>query len=427
MLSCSQRVSWSWSQTTNRCGEKARPNVYPSPFIVVSVHRRACQLIKLCSENATFYRRQSVVYRQWHPVRTAGHIAAGSMIPLYSSSKTNSRTFPVNQTSSPSLYCHTFQYRKHTTCSTSTNYLGMWILPSQTIFLFLHTLRVKYQAFFQLLARFLSSDVQFPTFLYILEAKQAWEHEFWSLSNGHKTKARDKFVFWSQSQRHVRSGSSQTAQFARKGWRNCDPWTSVFSLDSIWVHFLKVLLWVKVPRQKPQGLWHLASRSYVKVKVAILIARSNEKMLLSTSKEHLCLLLPIPTNKLQQTSLLVCLGTQASCKAGSIPRYISLIRATNICRSLMLQYLITEHRVPELIPVLVSQPASDVSHKPGGRLPLLSTRPAITPATLKRTATSFAAWWTRGTMVWTVCLRLLPDSIATAIWTRGLLHLSPAC
>jgi len=98
-------------------------------------------------------------------------------------------------------------------------------------------------------------------FLYILEAKQAWEHEFWSLSNGHKTKARDKFVFWSQSQRHIRSGSSQTAQFARKGWRNCDPWTSVFSLDSIWVHFLKVLLWVKVPRQKPQGLWHLASRS----------------------------------------------------------------------------------------------------------------------------------------------------------------------
>jgi len=168
---------------------------------------------------------------------------------------------PVNQTSSPSLYCHAFQYRKHTTCSTSTNYLGMWILPSQTIFLFLRTLRVKYQAFFQLLARFLSSDVQFPTFLYILEAKQAWEHEFWSLSNGHKTKARDKFVFWSQSQRHVCSGSSQTAQFARKGWRNCDPWTSVFSLGSIWVHFLKVLLWVEVPRQKPQGLWHLASRS----------------------------------------------------------------------------------------------------------------------------------------------------------------------
>ena len=37
------------------------------------------------------------------------------------------------------------------------------------------------------------------------------------------------------------------------------------------------------------------------------------------------------------------------------------------------------------------EPAGDVSHKPGGRLPLLSTRPAVTLATLKRAATSFAA------------------------------------
>jgi len=54
--------------------------------------------------------------------------------------------------------------------------------------------------------------------------------------------------------------------------------------------------------------------------------------------------------------------------------------------------LITECRVPELIPVLGSQPAGDVSHKPGGRLPLLSVRPAVALATLKRAATSFAAW-----------------------------------
>ena len=46
------------------------------------------------------------------------------------------------------------------------------------------------------------------------------------------------------------------------------------------------------------------------------------------------------------------------------------------------QYSITERRVPELIPVLGSQPAGDVSHKPGGRLPLLSARPAVTLATL---------------------------------------------
>ena len=51
-------------------------------------------------------------------------------------------------------------------------------------------------------------------------------------------------------------------------------------------------------------------------------------------------------------------------------------------------YSITERRVSELIPVLGSQPAGDVSHKPGGRLPLLSARPAVTPATL----TNFAAW-----------------------------------
>ena len=54
-------------------------------------------------------------------------------------------------------------------------------------------------------------------------------------------------------------------------------------------------------------------------------------------------------------------------------------------------YSITERRVPELMPVLGSQPADDVSHKPGGRLPLLSARPAVTPAILNRAATNFAA------------------------------------
>jgi len=48
--------------------------------------------------------------------------------------------------------------------------------------------------------------------------------------------------------------------------------------------------------------------------------------------------------------------------------------------------------VPELIPVLGSQPAGEASHKPGGRLPLLFARPAVTTATLKRAATNFAAW-----------------------------------
>jgi len=55
-------------------------------------------------------------------------------------------------------------------------------------------------------------------------------------------------------------------------------------------------------------------------------------------------------------------------------------------------YSITERMVPELILVFGSQPAGDVSHKPDGRLPLLSARPAVTPETLKRAATNFAAW-----------------------------------
>ena len=36
-----------------------------------------------------------------------------------------------------------------------------------------------------------------------------------------------------------------------------------------------------------------------------------------------------------------------------------------------------------MIPVLGSEPAGEVSHKPGGRLPLLSSKPAVTLATLR--------------------------------------------
>ena len=54
-------------------------------------------------------------------------------------------------------------------------------------------------------------------------------------------------------------------------------------------------------------------------------------------------------------------------------------------------YSITERRVPEPIPVLGSQPAGGVNHKPDSRLPLLSARLAATAATLKRAATNFAA------------------------------------
>jgi len=80
-------------------------------------------------------------------------------------------------------------------------------------------------------------------------------------------------------------------------------------------------------------------------------------------------------------------------------------------------YSITKHRVPELISVLGSQPAGDVSHKHCGRLSLRSAWPAVTLATLKSAATNLAAWWTEARWVWTVYLRPLPDSIAAAIWT----------
>jgi len=71
---------------------------------------------------------------------------------------------------------------------------------------------------------------------------------------------------------------------------------------------------------------------------------------------------------------------------------VSLVSASYKVKAKCSPYSITERRVPELIPVLRSQPAGDVSHKPGGRLPLFSARPTVTPATLKRAATNFAAW-----------------------------------
>ena len=62
-------------------------------------------------------------------------------------------------------------------------------------------------------------------------------------------------------------------------------------------------------------------------------------------------------------------------------------------------YSITQRSVLELIQVLGSQPAGDVSHKLGGRLPLLSVMPAVTVATLERAATNFAAWQTEAQWV----------------------------
>jgi len=70
------------------------------------------------------------------------------------------------------------------------------------------------------------------------------------------------------------------------------------------------------------------------------------------------------------------------------------------------------YSIAELISVLGSQPAGDVSHKPSRRLPLLSFRPAVTLTTLRRAAISFAAWWTEARWVWTVCLR----HVCVCVW-----------
>jgi len=124
----------------------------------------------------------------------------------------------------------------------------------------------------------------------------------------------------------------------------------------------------------------------------------------------------------------------ASVSASSFPSDYAVIRCTVICH-LSSGQLVKRHC---LLPTLLfsytingrscigSQPAGDVSHKPGGRPPLLSARPAVTPATAKRAAANFAAWWTEAQWLWTACLKLLPDSVAAAIWTRALLRLSPA-
>ena len=55
---------------------------------------------------------------------------------------------------------------------------------------------------------------------------------------------------------------------------------------------------------------------------------------------------------------------------------------------------LTSVGIPELIPVLGSQPAGDVNHKPDGRLPVLSARPAVNPQSLGGLLpnTNFAAW-----------------------------------
>jgi len=93
--------------------------------------------------------------------------------------------------------------------------------------------------------------------------------------------------------------------------------------------------------------------------------------------------------------------------------WVDLFRSVQFkcCEKRHHTYSTAERRVPKLIPVLGSEPAGDVSHKPDGRLPLLPAVPAVTLATIK-----FRCLVNRGTMgVNSLLTRLLPDSVATAI------------
>jgi len=89
-------------------------------------------------------------------------------------------------------------------------------------------------------------------------------------------------------------------------------------------------------------------------------------------------------------------------------------------------YSITERRVPELIPVLGSQPTGDVDHKPGGRLPLLSARPAVTPATLKRACYQFCCLVSRGTLGVSSLPKTVTRQRRDCDLNPGLLRMSPA-
>ena len=135
---------------------------------------------------------------------------------------------------------------------------------------------------------------------------------------------------------------------------------------------------------------------------------------------------------LRQPSMWHCPHVLPSTMLGShrsIPHACRVLSSKLAVKSKGSPYSITKCRVLELIPVLGSQPAGDVSHKPGGRLPLLTARPAVTPTTLKRAATNFAAWWTEAQWVWTVCqtaswLRFEPRPFCA--WVQHANHLATA-
>jgi len=77
---------------------------------------------------------------------------------------------------------------------------------------------------------------------------------------------------------------------------------------------------------------------------------------------------------------------------GAFNRIERLLHKPPVKRGKGSPFSITERRVPELIPIVCSRPAGDVSHKPGVGLSLLSATPTVTTATFKMAATNFSSW-----------------------------------
>ena len=125
------------------------------------------------------------------------------------------------------------------------------------------------------------------------------------------------------------------------------------------------------PETVPQP--HVTSPSPSQLNVICLPPRSPN----GQSIELLAFVVPLTKNRSRSSNV----------KFHSNSRQLLCVKKVKVAR-----ISIAERRVPQLILVLGSQPAGDVSHEPGGGLPLLSTRPAVTLATIKRVATSLAAW-----------------------------------
>ena len=111
---------------------------------------------------------------------------------------------------------------------------------------------------------------------------------------------------------------------------------------------------------------------------------------MSKNKRHSQTIMPWLTINHKVTYLRIC----------GVVKFSITVFVTNVLLNLkkVADTRLLDTRFPKLIPVLGSQPAGDVSHKPGGRLPLLSARPAVTPCNPYEGCYQFCCLVNTGTM-----------------------------